>query len=102
MAVQHTDYETVEASQTAQVLGPNGNSGDVLERLIIVPAAVAAGAVSIKDGTAGDAIVVYAAGVNLVDIAPIVVEIGARCTAVGGWQVTTGASVSVIAVGRFT
>ena len=45
------NYETVAAGQTAQVLGLIGAKGDFLERIVIVPATSAAGAVSILDGS---------------------------------------------------
>ena len=99
--IETMDTETVAAAQTDQVLGETGTKGDVLKRLIIVPAAVGCGVVTIKNGSAGSAITIYAAGANLVDLKPFVVEIDAICTATGGWRVTTGANVSVIAVGRF-
>lgn len=93
-------YETVAASQTDQVLGTNGAIGDSLQTLIIVPATTSPGAVSIKDGT-GSAITIFTGGATSVaDLAPIVVPINAR-SSVGAWKVTTGAAVSVIAVGRF-
>jgi hypothetical protein len=94
----HTDYELVAASQSTQVLGPIGGQGDVLEMLIIVPEAVTAGTVAIKDGS-GSAINVFVTG-TLPDLKTIVIPIGAR-SAQGAWQVTTGADVHVIAVGRF-
>lgn len=94
-----TDYETVAASQTDQALGPVGAAGDVLEKLIIIPAAVGAGNVSIKDGS-GSAISVFVTG-TLADLTPIVLPLGMR-SASGAWKVTTGANVSVIAVGRFS
>lgn len=92
------DYETVAASQTDQILGPVGGAGDILERLIIVPATTAAGNVSIKDGS-GSGISVFATG-TLSDLHPIVIPLSAISTS-GAWKVTTGAHVSVIAVGRF-
>lgn len=97
--VKPTDYETVAASQTDQALGPTGNAGDILERLIIVPETTGAGTVSIKDGS-GSAINVFIAG-TLSDLKPHVIAIGARSTS-GGWKVTTGANVHVIGIGRFT
>lgn len=93
-----TDYETVAASQTDQVLGPTGGAGDLLERLIIVPATTGAGTVQIQDG-AGTEITVFTTG-TLSDLHTIVIPIGARSTG-GAWKVTTGANVSVIAVGAF-
>lgn len=99
-ALHHrTDYETVAASQTDQTLGPKGNAGDVLQRLIITVATAATAAVSIKDG-GGSAISILpnspGGGIGV-----YVVEIGARSTG-GAWKVTTGAGSTVLAVGRFS
>jgi hypothetical protein len=93
-----TDYELVAASQSTQALGPVGGAGDILEYLIIVPETTAAGTVSIKDGS-NTAINVLVTG-TLSDLKPIIVHFGARSTS-GAWQVTTGANVHVIGVGRF-
>ena len=92
------DYETVAASQSDQSLGPVGGAGDVLERLIIVPATTGAGNVSIKDGS-GSAISVFVTG-TLSNLTPIEIPLSAISTS-GAWKVTTGANVSVIAVGQF-
>lgn len=98
-------YETVAASQTAQVLGTNGHRFDVIKRLIIVPATTSPGAVSIGDGDNAD-ITVFAGGASSVaDLTPIVIECDLRATDAGsplGWDITTGANVSVIAVGYFS
>jgi len=93
------DYETVAASQTDQVLGVTGAVGDFLHKLIIVPATTGAGNVSIEDGS-GSAISVFATG-TLSDLTPITIELNIRSTG-GAWSVTTGANVSVIAIGIFT
>lgn len=93
------DYETIAASQSDQALGPVGKKGDILERLIIIPATTGAGNVSIKDGS-GSAISVFVTG-TLADLTPIVIPLGMRSSD-GAWKVTTGANVSVIAVGSFT
>lgn len=93
-------YETVAASATDQVLGSVGGVGDLLKRLIIVPTTTGAGAVDIKDGS-GSAINVFKGGGTLSDLKTHVIEIDARSLA-GAWSVTTGANVSVIAVGEFT
>lgn len=94
----HTDYELVAASQSTQTIGPVGGAGDVLEKIIIVPETTGAGTVAIKDGST-TAINVFVAG-TLSDLKPIVISIAARSTS-GAWQVTTGANVHVIAVGKF-
>lgn len=95
------EYETVAASQTDQALGATGAAGDKLVGLVIVVATAATSAVSIKDGTAGNAISVFPAspggGVGTYNVA-----LGLISRAAGGWSVTTGAGVSVIAVGNFT
>lgn len=100
-----TAYETVAASQTNQVLGTNGNKGDVIERLVIVPATTSPGAVAIRDGN-NTAVTVFAGGATSVaDLTPIVIELGMMATDADspvGWDVTTGANVSVVAIGRFT
>ena len=93
------EYETVAASQTDQVLGAAGAKGDHLHGLLIVPATTAAGTCSIKDGSGG-AINVFVTG-TLADLKPHWIPLGIR-SATGAWSVTTGANVSVIAVGTFT
>lgn len=97
-----TDYEVVVASQTSQKLGPVGGAGDVVQRLIIVPETTGAGTVTLRDGS-GSAVAfgqtVFVAG-TLSDLHPIIIELGARSQS-ADWNVTTGANVHVIAVGRF-
>jgi len=98
-----TDYETVAASQTNQILGGNGHLEDVLERFIIIPASVSPGAVTFTDGN-GSAITVLPGGASsLTELKPITVELGlkAKNATTPGFRVTTGGSVSVIAVGKF-
>jgi hypothetical protein len=91
-------YETVAASQTDQVLGPNGGAGDWLEGLLCVVATAASSTVDIQDG-AGTAINVLPAAVGA-GIGSYYVPINAASVA-GAWSVTTGAGVSVLATGRF-
>lgn len=92
-------YETVAAGSTAQALGAAGAAGDILERIIIIPATTGAGNVSIKDG-AGSDISIFVAG-TLADLTPISIEFNMPSRA-GKWAVTTGANVSVIAIGQFS
>lgn len=95
------DYETVAASQTAQVLGGAGAIGDYISGLIIIPATTSPGSVQIKDG-AGSNITVFTGGATSVaDLKPFFVTLAMR-SAAGAWAVTTGANVSAIAVGDFT
>lgn len=95
------EYETVAASQTDQVLGATGASGDDLDAILIVPATTSPGAVSIKDG-AGSAITIFTGGSTSVsNLVPFRVDLGLRSVA-GAWKVTTGANVSAIGIGNFT
>jgi len=93
-------YETVAASQTNQVLGGTGDIGDFLGHLLVIPATTSPGAVSIKDGSR-TAVTVFAGGASSVsNLAPFCIPVQAKSFS-GAWQVTTGADVSVIAVGDF-
>lgn len=83
-------YETVAASQTAQVLGVAGAAGDFLARIVI---GENTGAVSILDGAT--TLLVIDAGTPSGSV-----EIGAKC--VTAWKITTAAATTVLAVGRFT
>jgi hypothetical protein len=95
-----SDYETVAASQTAQVLGATGASGDLLVGLLIVPATTSPGNVIILDNATS--ITVFAGGASsLTELKPLWVPLGAKSVS-GAWKITTGANVSVIAVGAFT
>lgn len=95
-----TDYETVAAGQTAQVLGTAGAAGDYLDHLLIVPATTSPGAVTILDNATS--ITVFAGGASSVStLIPFAVPIGAKSVS-GAWKVTTGANVSVVAVGEFS
>ena len=100
--VSPLDYEVVAASDTAEPLGATGRLGDYLKRLIIVPAAANCGDVILLDGD--QTIFTWTGGdpVALLDLKPIVVEIDALSKVAGGWKITTGASVSVVAIGDFT
>ncbi len=91
-----TDYEAVAASQTDQVMGPVGASGDILEVVVVSVATSATGTCSIKDGS-GSAIVLTVANTP---IGVYSIPIGARSTG-GAWKVTTGAGATALAVGRF-
>lgn len=93
---RRTKFETVAASQTAQVLGATGAIGDYIERLVITVATAATGTVSLLD--LATSIPITAANTP---IGVYVVELGMRSTE-GAWKVTTGAGATVIAVGQFS
>ena len=93
-----TQYITVAASQTTV---PVGVVGCYLESMTIIPATTASGAVTILDGST--AIVSVPAAAALGQSAPYNLRLGIRATSAStGFKITTGASVAVIAVGRFT
>jgi len=92
-------YETVAASQTDQALGPAGAKGDYLHRIIMVVATAATGAVDIQDGT--DTAISLQPNSPGGGVGTYSIEINA-VSKTGAWSVTTGAGVSVIAIGSFT
>jgi hypothetical protein len=91
-----SDYETVAASQTAQVLGTAGSVGDFIGRLIITVGTAATGTVALLDNATS--IPITAANTP---IGVYTVEIGARSVS-GPWKITTGAGATVLAVGKFS
>lgn len=94
-----TQYEDVAASQTAQVLGRTGSKGNHLSHLIVIPATTSPGAVSLLDDD--DSKVIFTGGANSVsNLVPFSIFCGFRSKN-GAFKVTTGANVSVRAVGDF-
>lgn len=96
-------YETVAKSQTAQAIGATGAIGDVIKRIVIVPETTGAGTVTLIDGPANSAITtnLIVAG-TLADLTPIVMDLDIASVVVGGWKITTGDNVHVIAIGKFS
>lgn len=98
--VKPMQYETVAASQTAQVLGGSGAVGDYLSGLLVIPATTSPGVVTVLDGSTS--IPIFVGGSSSVsNLVPFFVPVDAESVS-GAWKVTTGANVSVIGVGRFT
>jgi len=91
-----TFYETVAASQTAQVLGVTGGVGDTLQRLIITISTALTGTVTLLDGATSYAITAASTPIGVYQI-----EIGA-VSVNGAWKITTGAGATVMAVGNFS
>lgn len=93
------NYETVAASQTAQVLGTSGAAGDVIAGILVVPATTSPGNVLLLDNATS--ITVFTGGASSVaDLKPFWVPLGIK-SASGPLKITTGANVSCIAVGDF-
>lgn len=94
------EYETVAASQTAQVLGPTGAIGDYLAGLLVIPATTSPGNVLLLDNATS--ITVFTGGASSVsNLVPFFIPLGMKSVS-GAWKVTTGANVSVIGIGNFT
>jgi hypothetical protein len=95
-----SEYESIAASQTAQVLGTTGATGDYLAGLLVVPATTSPGLVTVLDNATS--IPVFVGGASSVsNLVPFFVPLGILSVD-GAWSVSTGADVSVIAVGNFS
>jgi hypothetical protein len=100
LIAQADEYETVAASATDQVLGGAGATGDRLAGIIINPATTSPGTVVIKDGST--TIYTFTGGASSVTgLSSIVVGLGIKSVS-GAFKITTGANVSVVAVGDFS
>jgi hypothetical protein len=100
LSLVNAEYETVAASQTAQVLGGTGATGDYLSGVLIIPATTSPGAVTLLDNATS--IPIFVGGASSVStLIPFFVQIGAK-SASGAWKLTTGANVSAIGIGNFT
>lgn len=96
----NTVYETVAASQTAQVIGATGAAGDRISHILVVPATTSPGNVILLDNATS--ITVFAGGAASVSsLIPFTVALD-MVSVSGAWKITTGTNVSVIAVGYFT
>lgn len=93
--VSYGKYYAVAASQTDAAISP-AVIDSYLEGVLVIPATVGGGAVTIKDGST--TVISYPGGGTspLVDLKPFWIPVRARCVN-AGWKVTTGANVSVLA-----
>lgn len=93
-------YETVAASQTAQVLGGAGATVDYIDRILVIPASTSPGNVILLDNATP--ITVFAGGASSVaTLEPFTIVLATKSVS-GAWKLTTGASVSCIVFGTFT
>lgn len=100
VALTTGEYETVAASQTAQVLGPTGATGDYLAGILVIPATTSPGNVIILDNATS--ITVFTGGASSVsNLVPFMIPLGIVSVS-GAWKVTTGSNVSCIGIGSFT
>lgn len=97
-------YETVAASQTAQVLGGSGATGDYLSHCVIYPTSTSPGVVTVFDNAsaAGTNAIAFPGGASSIsNLVPFAIPVGAFSGA-GPWKVTTGANLVVTCYGRFS
>lgn len=93
-------YETVAASQTATVLGGTGATGDYISHILVIPTSTSPGVVTLLDNTTS--INVFAGGASsITNLVPFVIPLGLKSVS-GPLKITTGANLSVVAVGKFT
>lgn len=94
------EYETVAASQTAQVLGTTGAAGDYIKGVLVIPATTSPGNILLLDNATS--ITIFTGGASSVaDLKPFFIPLGMTSVS-GAWKLTTGANVSAVAVGDFT
>jgi hypothetical protein len=94
------EYETVAASQTAQVLGATGATGDYISGILVIPATTTPGVVTLLDNATS--IPVFVGGASSVsNLVPFFISLG-MISVSGAWKITTGANVSCIGIGNFT
>lgn len=98
----YSDYEVIAASQTDATVGTTGAIGDYLSAVIIHPATVGCDPVVVKDG--GTTIYTFPGGgtTPLPALVPVHWTPGIKAKNSGGFTITTGANVAVMAVGAFT
>lgn len=94
------DYETVAASQTNQVLGATGATGDLLHGVLVIPATTTPGNIIVLDNATS--ITVFVGGASSVsNLVPFFIPLDLISVS-GSWRITTGANVSAIGIGIFT
>jgi hypothetical protein len=102
-ALDSSQYVLVAASQTTKQISPAGNAqerGDFLAGVSVIWASTLGGTVTLIDGTT-TFMVIPAQVTAATDIVPRYVELGITATSTKGFNITTGASVSCLAIGRF-
>lgn len=94
-------YVAVAASATATVLQSSaGATGDYISGILVIPATTSPGNVLLLDNATS--MTVFAGGASSVsNLVPFFVPLGAVSRS-GAWKITTGANVSIIAIGKFS
>jgi hypothetical protein len=95
-----TEYEVVLASQTAQVIGATGATGDYIAGILVTPATTSPGVVTLLDNATSIPLFVGGAS-SIATLHPFMIPLGIKSVS-GAWKITTGANVSCVAMGNFT
>lgn len=98
---QYSQYETVAASQTTQAIGATGATGDYLAGVLVFPQASGCGVVTIFDNSTQVGSFPGGGTTALPSLVPFMIPVG-LVSVNGAWKITTGASVTVVAIGKFT
>ena len=95
------DYIQVAASQTGVVLGTAAaKQADFLAGILVIPTSTSPGAIALLDGTTS--MTIFAGGASsLTNLVPFFIPWYAYSQN-GAWSITTGASLSIVAIGLFS
>lgn len=93
----NAEYELVAASATDQIMGATGAVGDYLSNILVVPLTAAPGTITLKDGTVTVAVFTPPASLT-----PFNIPIQLLSVQAGGWKLSTGVNLSLVATGNFT
>lgn len=99
-ALKLDEYETVAASQTAQVMGTTGAIGDTIAGILVIPATTSPGLVTLLDNAISIPMFVGGAA-SIVALTPFYIMLNIKSVS-GAWKITTGANVSCLVMGDFT
>lgn len=96
-----SQYETVAASASAQVMGATGAAGDYLAGVLVFPGAAGCGVVTVLDNATTIGTFPGGGTTALPSLVPFMIPIGLYSTS-GAWKITTGANVTAVGIGKFT
>ena len=100
--VKDDEGQQVLAGANNVVLGTTGAAGDYFSHILVVPTTTSPGAITIRDGATGTVRTYFAGGASSVtSLVSWAIPVRER-SVTGGWHITTGANLTVQAVGNFT
>ena len=96
------NYQTVGPSATATLAGAGGGAkGDFIAGILVVPATLSPGAITLSDGGGGPFTIFAGGASSLSNLVSFYIPLGIK-SVTGSWSITTGASASVVVTGGFT